>query len=117
MRVAVTSRACRKLANSCLILPAGRVGLLRARDAAIKFRSMGQQQIDELSALLRKHAPDGAKGLPVPRATIKVGTCRTGPAPGIYEPMMGFLLQGTKRVTVGSRTFVHSGASFMVASL
>jgi AraC-like DNA-binding protein len=75
------------------------------------------QQINELCALLRKHAPDGAQGLPVPRAAIKIGTSRTSPAPGLYQPMMGFLLQGTKRLTVGSRTFEYSGASFMVASV
>lgn len=35
----------------------------------------------------------------------------------MYEPMLCYVLQGAKRVTVGARTFEYRGGSFLTASL
>lgn len=45
-----------------------------------------------------------------------MGQATPGPLPAMYEPMLCFVLQGTKRVTVGNRTLHYEGGSYLIAS-
>jgi AraC-like DNA-binding protein len=74
------------------------------------------EQMDELRALARKHAATDWQPA-YPRLGIRVGETRTGPLPGLYQPMVCFVLQGSKRVTIGEATFEYQGAAYMIATV
>jgi AraC-like DNA-binding protein len=74
-----------------------------------------KEQLDEVRALLRRHG--AAAALPNARFTIRFGESKTGPIPSMYEPMLCFVLQGAKRVTVGEHTLEYRDGSFLIASL
>jgi AraC-like DNA-binding protein len=74
-----------------------------------------KEQLDEVRALLRRHG--AAAALPNARFAIRFGESKTGPIPSMYEPMLCYVLQGAKRVTVGEHTLEYRGGSFLIASL
>ena len=69
----------------------------------------------ELIALVLRHAKSGP--LPVPRLGIATAQQKTERIPGIYEPLLYFVLQGRKWVSMGDRVLEYEGGSLMVASL
>lgn len=76
-----------------------------------------QEQLDEVRTLLQRHGVTAAGRLPNARFGILFGVSETGPIPSMYEPMLCFVLQGAKRVTIGAQTLEYRGGSFVIASL
>ncbi|PZO86956.1 MAG: AraC family transcriptional regulator, partial [Sphingomonas sanxanigenens] len=74
------------------------------------------EQMDALRALALKHAsPDWLTAYP--RLAIHVGEICTGPLQGMYEPMVCFVLQGTKRVTVGDISLEYGCETYLMATV
>lgn len=74
------------------------------------------EQMDALRALALKHAsPDWLTAYP--RLAIHVGEICTGPLQGMYEPMVCFVLQGTKRVTVGDVSLEYGCETYLMATV
>lgn len=71
--------------------------------------------IDELRALVARHAdrpgPDRF------RLIVRQSTAPTPPMPGLYEPMLCFILQGAKRAIVGDHILEYRSGQFLVASV
>jgi len=70
--------------------------------------------IAELRTLVLRHASVPRSVLPDVSLWASKGVCS---APGIYEPMLYFTLQGTKRLVSGERTLEFGERSFVLASL
>ncbi len=70
----------------------------------------------ELRALALRHATPSCREL-LPRLTLWTSYGPTAATPVIYEPMLYFTLQGTKRMTVGDRQLVHRSGTFLLASI
>lgn len=73
------------------------------------------EPLAELCTLVSRHA--AAQTLPVPGLTV---WNRTSPLPltgAMYEPMLYFPIQGSKRLSSGDRTLEYGPGSFVLASL
>lgn len=70
----------------------------------------------ELRTLALRHATPICRQL-LPRLTSWTTAQPTAPTPVVYEPMLYFTLQGTKRMTVGERRLEHRPGTFLLASL
>jgi AraC-like DNA-binding protein len=70
----------------------------------------------ELRALAQRHAVPVCREL-LPRLTLWSCYGPTPQTPAVYEPMLYFTLQGTKRLTVGERELDHRPGTFLVASI
>ncbi len=70
----------------------------------------------ELRALAQRHATPSCREL-LPHLTLWTSYGPTAPTPVIYEPMLYFTLQGTKRMTVGERKVEHRPGTFLLASI
>ena len=71
----------------------------------------------ELRDLVLRHAPPPAAEQLLPHVYSWTSPAVTGPVPCIYEPLLYFALQGTKRICTGERTFEHGPGSFLIASV
>lgn len=75
-----------------------------------------QESTTEILALALRHAvPSGSELLP--RLTTWTSTGPTAPTPVVYEPMLYFTLQGTKRMSVGERQLEHRPGTFLLATI
>lgn len=72
--------------------------------------------LPELRTLVTRHAGDLDHEI-LPGVTTWTSRAPTPPVPVIYEPMLYFTLQGTKRMTVGEHTLQHGPRSFLLASI
>ncbi|HEX7666556.1 MAG TPA: AraC family transcriptional regulator, partial [Polyangiaceae bacterium] len=70
----------------------------------------------ELRALALRYAVPDCREL-LPHVTLWTANGPTSPTPVIYEPMLYFTLQGTKRMTVGEHRVEHRPGTFLVASV
>lgn len=70
----------------------------------------------ELRALALRHAVPTCREL-LPHVTLWSANEPTTPTPVIYEPILYFTLQGTKRMTVGDRRLEHRPGTFLIASI
>ena len=70
----------------------------------------------ELRALVLRHATPPSREL-LPNLTTWTSYGATPCTPVIYEPMLYFTLQGTKRMTVGERQVDHRPGTFLIASI
>lgn len=73
--------------------------------------------MDELRALVRRHSRGESTRTPIPRVEMRMGATTTGPLPAMYPPMLCFVLQGAKQVTVGEQTVTFGGQSYLVISV
>ena len=73
--------------------------------------------MDELRDRALKHAQGKVTETPVPRVTITKDSARTGMTPGIYEPMLCIVLQGSKCAIIGDKALHYDRASYFVASI
>ena len=74
------------------------------------------EQMDELRALALKHAkPDWQPAFP--RLAVYVDDACTGPHQSMYEPMVCFVLQGCKRVTIGDTSIEYDRATYLLATV
>ena len=72
--------------------------------------------LPELRALALRHALPTCREL-LPHLTLWTSNGATPSTPVIYEPMLYFTLQGTKRMTVGDRQLDHRPGTFLLASV
>jgi AraC-like DNA-binding protein len=70
----------------------------------------------ELLALAKRHARQTCSEL-LPHLTLWTSDAPTALTPVVYEPMIYFTLQGTKRMMVGERHLDHRPGTFLVASI
>jgi AraC-like DNA-binding protein len=70
----------------------------------------------ELRALVQRLAAPVCREL-LPNLTLWSSYGATPPTPVVYEPMLYFTLQGTKRMTVGERQLEHRPETFLLASI
>jgi len=70
----------------------------------------------ELRALAQRHATPTCCEL-LPHLTLWSSYGSTPKTPVIYEPMLYFALQGTKRLSVGERQLDHRPGTFLLASI
>jgi AraC-like DNA-binding protein len=70
----------------------------------------------ELRALVQRHAAPVCREL-LSNLTLWSSYVPTPPTPVIYEPMLYFTLQGSKRMTVGERQLDHRPGTFLLASI
>lgn len=89
----------------------------RARHLGRMQQPVSQPPLDELRTIALRHGRDGGVASPLPRTAVLLGCCPTKPLPSVYKPMMCFVLQGAKRVTIGDRTLVYRGPCSLIASV
>jgi len=73
--------------------------------------------MDELRDRALKHAGGQRTETPVPRVSITMDSSRTGMMPGIYEPMLSLVLQGSKCAVIGNRALHYGRAHYLLASI
>jgi AraC-like DNA-binding protein len=73
--------------------------------------------MDELRDRALRHAKGKLTETPVPRVSITMDSARTGMVPGIYEPMLCLVLQGSKCAVIGNKALHYDRASYFVASI
>jgi AraC-like DNA-binding protein len=71
----------------------------------------------ELRDLVLRHAPPPAAVQLLPNAFAWTSPETTGPLPCVYEPLLYFALQGTKRLNTGDRWFEHGPGTFLISSV
>lgn len=72
--------------------------------------------LPELLTLARRHAKPECSEL-LPNLTLWTSYGPTKPVPVVYEPMLYFTLQGTKKMSVGDRQVDHWPGTFLLASV
>ena len=76
------------------------------------------EQIKELADIVERHAPgDGMHPSPLKRLTLIRSSTSTLPHPGVYEPALVIVAQGTKRALLGEHSYVYDPASFLIVSV
>jgi AraC-like DNA-binding protein len=106
------------LSHSCLILPKrSRLGL-RAPPPFSMIARM-DDSLSELRELVLRHAPAFAVRSTTAVRSLGFWASRapTAPMPFIYEPMLYFALQGSKRIITGERTLESGAGDFVLGSL
>ncbi len=71
----------------------------------------------ELRDLVLRRAPPPASVQLLPNAFAWTSRELTGPMPCVYEPLLYFALQGTKRLHTGDRRFEHGPGTFLLSSV
>ena len=71
--------------------------------------------LSELCPLVLRHAPTPTPA--VPGVTLWYSHRPTAPMPAMYEPMIYFPVQGTKRLISGERALQYGAGSFVLTSL
>lgn len=71
---------------------------------------------ETLAGLAYRHAtqPGGAT---IPRVSVHVAKETSWPIPVLYQPMLGIVLRGAKRVVIGDRTLSYDANHFFIASI
>ncbi|MFL9945832.1 AraC family transcriptional regulator [Paraburkholderia agricolaris] len=71
---------------------------------------------ETLASLAYRHAilPDGPS---IPRVSLHVARETSWPIPTLYRPMLGIVLRGAKRVTIGDRTLRYGTNHYFVGSI
>jgi AraC-like DNA-binding protein len=76
-----------------------------------------EAQLDELLALVSRHAVDLGTPTPMPRITLNTWSEPTDLRPGLFEPMLCLVLQGAKEAMVGDRRLRYDPACYFIASV
>ena len=71
----------------------------------------------EALARLACHHVASASGDLLPRVSLHVAHQPSWPAPTLYRPMLGMVLRGAKRVTIGDRTLDYDAAHYFIGSI
>jgi AraC-like DNA-binding protein len=72
----------------------------------------------ELARKIAAHAPTaGEHATPIPGLTLYRRTDTTPCYPATYEPSFNVFVQGQKRITLGSTTYLCDGSTFLLSSL
>lgn len=74
--------------------------------------------MDELAAILARHAVDDVTPTAIPGLTLyRFSRRQSAGIPVIYTPMVCFMAQGEKRVSLGDRIFRYSAHDYLISSL
>ncbi|MBW6398757.1 AraC family transcriptional regulator [Roseomonas sp. HJA6] len=74
--------------------------------------------IDELAALITRHAPEaGMSGTAVPRLSLIRANRPTVPVPAVYEASLCLIAQGSKRVSLGEHSVVYDASRYLLVSV
>ncbi len=73
--------------------------------------------LEELKAIAAAQARGSQTLTSIPRLTIWRSSRKTDPAPAMFEPKIYLVLQGAKRLTVGSKTFDYFAGGYSVSSV
>lgn len=76
-----------------------------------------QAELNDLCAFLIEHEPVTGAELSMPGLRLRLSRSPTAPIQVMFEPMLYFVLQGAKRLTVGGRTIEYRGGSLLVMSV
>lgn len=76
-----------------------------------------QEQLDELRRLAGARARNRMTESGIPRVAMVQGKIPEHELAAVYDPMVNLILQGSKSMTVGSRTLHYSPASYFVMSV
>lgn len=57
------------------------------------------------------------KGPSIPRVNLYAAHEKSRPTPRLYRPMLGFVLSGAKRVTIGDRTLRYDADNYFIGSI
>lgn len=71
---------------------------------------------ETLADLAYRHATQ-SDGASIPRVSLHVAQKQGWPIGTLYQPMLGIVLRGTKRVVIGDRTLHYDGNHFFIASI
>jgi AraC-like DNA-binding protein len=72
-----------------------------------------------LAVAISRRAPEGELHRPAELPAMSMFRCSAslGPVCGLYEPGVALIVQGSKRVMLGSDTFVYGGEDLLITSL
>jgi len=74
--------------------------------------------LDELRALIEKHAVPDSRSLPLlPGLLLGIESGPTPPCQLVLEPVFALIAQGAKRVEVGRQTFGYHAGQFLIVSV
>lgn len=71
---------------------------------------------ETLADLAYRHATQPGRAS-IPRVSVHVAKETSWPVPTLYQPMLGIVLRGTKRVVIGDRTLHYDANHFFIASV
>lgn len=72
----------------------------------------------ELARKIAAHTPNAGEHVtPIPGLTLYRRTTRTDCYPATYEPSFNVFVQGKKRITLGGKTYLCDGSTFLLSSL
>lgn len=74
--------------------------------------------LETLIDIISRHTPsDGMHRTPIPGVSLVRSGSPTVPMPVVYEPTLCLIVQGRKRVMLGSTAYVYDAANYLVASV
>lgn len=79
-----------------------------------------QQKCKELAALLAKHTDNKGNGIhktDIDKLEFTREYQVSALLPGVYEPMLGIIVQGKKEVLLGEETYRYSAAQYIIVSV
>jgi len=71
---------------------------------------------ETLADLAYRHAISTCRDL-IPRVSLHAAQETSWPIPTLYSPMLGMVLRGSKRVTIGERTLSYNADHYFIASI
>ena len=79
---------------------------------------MATPSLDELCALIERHAVEDAKPQrQMPRFVLGIKSGPTLPCQVVVEPVFSLVAQGAKRIDVGTKTFDYRAGQFLIVSV
>ena len=82
-----------------------------ARDGEDELRTELARKVAHLIGSAESRTTD------VPGLSLYRYTAPTAPAPVTYEPSVALVVQGRKRVELGTKTFIYDGSRFLLTAL
>ncbi|KIP98805.1 MULTISPECIES: AraC family transcriptional regulator [Pseudomonas] len=74
--------------------------------------------LETLIDIISRHMPcDGMQRTPIPGVSLVRSGTPTVPMPVVYEPTLCLIVQGRKRVMLGTTAYVYDAANYLVASV
>jgi AraC-like DNA-binding protein len=77
----------------------------------------GMEPLDELRALIVRHAHPGARYTALPGVTVRARSNPTEPAHGVYEPAFVLVAQGVKCMLLADQVFEYGAGQYLIGSL
>lgn len=75
------------------------------------------KSLDDLKALVMRHARGRLTDTGIPRVAIMKGEATTGPLLGLYDPRLCLVLQGAKSVMIGDQLLHYDAGRYFIAAV